>query len=58
MVAKHHAAGRQATWGTGRITCATEMRRYEGPEVASLYFEGVGGFVFADLVAEVVVDGF
>ena len=27
-------------------------------EVASLYFEGVGCFVFADLVAEVVVDGF
>ena len=41
-----------------RNACATERRRYEGPEVALLNVEGVAGFVFADLVAEVVVDGF
>jgi hypothetical protein len=37
------------------------FRRYRVGEFyceASLYVEGVTGFVFADLVAEVVVDGF
>ncbi len=32
--------------------------KYDGPQVASLYVERVGGFVFANLVAEVVVDCF
>ena len=58
MGAEACEARRKVTWGTGRNAYAAERRRYEGTGVALLYVERIAGFVFADLVAEVVVDGF